>query len=114
MVLQHHRTGVSGRCLRGCWGLWGTLVTLCHLVSAQSTPEVWGPLALVLIILVLLLGIMLILVIAGLRVGLCSVGQQVQRDRLQPLRDALTYFLKIFILKETLKTFISNTNNFIL
>ena len=48
------------------------------LVSPGECPEYsrsMGPLALVLIILVLLLGIMLILVIAGLRVGLCSVGQ---------------------------------------
>lgn len=35
-------------------------------------PVVWWPLALVLIVLVPLLGILLILVIAGLRVGLCS------------------------------------------
>lgn len=37
-------------------------------------PVVWRPLALVLIVLVPLLGILLILVIAGLRVGLCGGG----------------------------------------
>lgn len=38
-------------------------------------PVVWRPLALVLIVLVPLLGILLILVIAGLRIGLCSRGR---------------------------------------
>lgn len=39
-------------------------------------PVVWRPLALVLIVLVPLLGILLILVIAGLRVGLCGGGRR--------------------------------------
>lgn len=39
-------------------------------------PVVWWPLALVLIVLVPLLGILLILVIAGLRVGLCGRGRR--------------------------------------
>lgn len=48
--------------------------TLCAagVAPVVVVPIVWRPLALVLIVLVPLLGILLILVIAGLRVGLCG------------------------------------------
>lgn len=50
--------------------------TLCvpGVAPIVVVPVVWRPLALVLIVLVPLLGILLILVIAGLRVGLCGGG----------------------------------------
>lgn len=65
----------AGGGLRGTW-LLSACAPLCvpGVAPVVVVPVVWRPLALVLIVLVPLLGILLILVIAGLRVGLCGGG----------------------------------------
>lgn len=66
----------AGRGLQDTW-LLCACAPLCvpGVAPVVIVPVVWRPLALVLIVLVPLLGVLLILVIAGLRVGLCRWGR---------------------------------------
>lgn len=66
----------AGRASRAHWLLRaGAPLCVPGVASVVIVPVVRRPLALVLIVLVPLLGILLILVIAGLRVGLCGRGR---------------------------------------